>query len=156
MRLSGKGKKELMKLQPGDIIEIETDDGLAYVQVTHTHPSYPEVVRALPGHHDSRPDGFDVLARSKSAFFAMLPLGGAIEGKRINGSKVGSAAIPPEHKDFPTFRMPIRDKKGGVAYWWLWDGEGLRYETELDEESADLPMREVMPSKTFMEKLATV
>lgn len=143
-----------MKLHPGDIVEIETNDGLAYVQVTHNHPSYPEVVRVLPGHHDSRPDGFDVLARSKSLFLAMLPLGGAIEGKRISGSKVGAAAVPEEHKAFPTFRMPIRDKKGGVAYWWFWDGEGLRYDTTLDEASAELPMREVMSLKTFLDKLA--
>jgi hypothetical protein len=49
--------------------------------------------------------------------------------------------------------MPIRDKQGGIAYWWLWDGEGLSYVTELDEKTSDLPMREVMSINTFMEKL---
>lgn len=145
-----------MKLNPGDIVEIETGDGLAYVQVTHNHPSYPEVVRVLPGFHDSRPDGFDVLARAKSVFTTMLPLGGAIKGKRMTGTRVGSTAIPDEHKDFPTFRMPIRDRRGGVAYWWFWDGEGLRYDTELDEKSAGFPMREVMSVSTFIEKLASL
>jgi hypothetical protein len=72
----------------------------------------------------------------------------------MKASKVGTAAIPAELKDFPTFRMPIRDKQGGIAYWWLWDGEGLNYVTELDANSADLPMREVMSVDTFLKKLA--
>ncbi len=143
-----------MKLNPGDIVEIETENGNAYVQITHNHVSYPEVVRVLPGKHTTRPEDFGVLARSKSDFVAMLPLGGAIENNRMKAEKVGNAAVPPELKAFPTFRMPIRDKKGGIAYWWLWDGEGLEYVTELDAETADLPMREVMSVDAFLQKLA--
>jgi hypothetical protein len=142
-----------MKLNPGDIVEIETPGGNAYVQVTHNHASYPETVRVLAGRHQKRPEDFDVLVRSKSDFVAMLTLAGAMKNKRMKAEKVGSAAVPPEHKAFPTFRMPIRDKQGGIAYWWLWDGEGLSYVTELDEKTSDLPMREVMSINTFMEKL---
>lgn len=141
-----------MKLHPGDIVEIQTPGGLAYVQVTHNHASYPEVVRALPGLHESRPADLGALAQSPSLFTAMLPLGGAIEKKRVKGSMIGSAAIPDRYKTFPTFRMPIRDKRGGTTYWWLWDGESLRYETDLDAQAAEFPMREVMSLDAFLEK----
>ena len=142
-----------MRLNPGDIVEIETDGGLAHVQVTHNHGSYPEVVRVLKGLRDSRPADLEKLAQSASVFTAMLPLGAAIEKGRVDGARIGTAAIPEEHKAFPTFRMPIRNRRGEVSYWWLWDGEGLRYETELDEKAADLPMREVMSVDAFMAKL---
>lgn len=143
-----------MKLHPGDVVEIETSGGLAYVQVTHNHPSYPEVVRALPGLHESRPANIEGLAKEPSLFIAMLPLGDAIEKKRLKATKIGAAAIPKESKSFPTFRMPIGDKMGGVAYWWLWDGEGLSYKTELDLESSNFPMREVMSVNTFLQKFS--
>lgn len=142
-----------MELNPGDIVEIETPGGLAYAQVTHNHASYPEVVRVLSGLHDSRPSDLETLARSMSHFTAMLPLGAAIERKRVSGTRIGAAAIPEEHEAFPIFRMPIHDKQGRVAYWWLWDGEGLRYETELDADTTDLPIREVMPVDAFMQRL---
>ena len=46
---------------PGDVVEITTNKGKAYVQVTHIHSSYPPVVRALGGLHDSRPGDLDAL-----------------------------------------------------------------------------------------------
>ncbi|WP_157019542.1 hypothetical protein [Mesorhizobium xinjiangense] len=143
-----------MKFSPGDIVEIRTPGGFSYVQVTHNHPSYPEVVRALPGLHGKRPTEFDMLARSQSAFVAMIPLGGAIEKRRIEGERVARTSIPEEHAAFPTFRMPIHDKQGGVAYWWFWDGQGLRYSTEPDADAEKYPMREVMSVEAFLKKLA--
>lgn len=142
-----------MKFSPGDIIEIEGKSGLSYVQVTHDHPSYPEVVRGLRGTHDSRPEDVQALARSETAFSAMIALGSAIENKRIPGSRIGTASIPEQDSEFPIFRMPIRDKQGGIAYWWLWDGQGLRYETELTPEAEQYPIREVMPADAFLRRL---
>ena len=115
-----------MKFSPGDIIEIEGAKGLHYVQVTHDHASYPEVVRVLAGTHDSRPAG----------------------------SRIGNAAIPEQDLAFPVFRMPIRNKQGDIAYWWLWNGQGLRYETELTPEAEKYPMREVMSAEAFLRRLA--
>jgi len=144
-----------MKLIPGDIVEIPTPEGNAYVQVTHDHASYPQTVRVLPGRHRERPDNFDFLVRLKSEFVAMVMLDQAIGNMRIKAEKVANTDVPSDYKTFPTFRMPIRDKQGGIAYWWLWDGEGLSYTTELDEKTSDLPMREVMAMDRFMEKLAS-
>ena len=142
----------MMKLFPGDVVEITTEGGLAYVQVTHNHVSYPEVVRALPGLHGARPELAE-LANAPTVFSAMFPLGGALEQGRISGQKVGNYAIPDPDKAFPTFRMPVRDKQGNVIYWWLWDGEGLRFETGTEPANDKLPAREVMPLDSFMSRL---
>lgn len=141
-----------MKLSPGDIVEITTESGLAYVQVTHNHVSYPEVVRVLPGPHETRPE-ITLLAKAPTVFPAMFPLGGALEQGRISGRKVGTYAIPDRDRTFPTFRMPVRDRQGNVVYWWLWDGEGLRFETGSGPGNDELPLREVMPLDNFMARL---
>ena len=143
-----------MKFSPGDMIEIEGANGLHYVQVTHDHPSYPEVVRALGGTYESRPADIQELARSDTAFTALTALGSAIENKRISGSRIGKAAIPEPDRAFPIFRMPILNKQGGIAYWWLWDGQGLKYETELTPEAEKHPMREVMSADVFLRRLS--
>ncbi len=141
-----------MKLSPGDIVEIETDGGLAYVQVTHNHVSYPEVVRGLPGLQATRPE-LALLARAPTAFTALFPLGGALEQGRITGRKVANHPVPETDRAFPTFRMPVRGRQGNVVYWWLWDGEGLRFETDLEPANDKLPMREVMALDSFMARL---
>lgn len=144
-----------MTLKPGDIIEIETSSGLAYVQVTHNHPAYPEVVRALTGLHKDRPSDLEKLAGGQSRFRAMVNLGSAMEQKRLTGARIGNLGVPAEDLEFPTFRMPIRDKKGNVAYWWLWDGTGLSYVTELDANAQSFPMREVTTVSALIDRLAT-
>jgi len=142
-----------MKLSPGDIVEIRTGSGLRYVQVTHNHVSYPDVVRVLPGTHESRPSDPADLAKHETVFSAMMPLGSALESGRLDGEKIGHAAIPEAEKAFPTFKMPIRDKDGGVAYWWFWDGEGLSYAADLSPKAEKYPTREVMTIERFLEKL---
>ncbi|KFC70233.1 hypothetical protein FF80_01015 [Devosia sp. LC5] len=142
------------EFQPGDVVEIKTKTDLAYVQVTHRHASYPEVVRALPGLFQDRPDNLDDLAAQPSVFTAMIPLGGAIARGALAGEKVAQADIPARDQIFPTFRMAIRDKHGDIAYWWFWDGDGLRYDEHPGGETEDYPLREVLTVSAFLGRLA--
>ncbi|MCE7029955.1 hypothetical protein [Jiella avicenniae] len=140
-------------LEPGDVVEIGTARGRVYAQVTHDHPSYPSVVRVLEGHFDARPDDLSALVSGESRFTAMIPLESALTRLGREFEKVGSYDVPPAISRFPTFRMPIRDKVGQIVYWWLWDGQGLSYETDLDDAQSKLPLREVMTAKRFGELL---
>lgn len=138
---------------PGAIVEIKTPGGLAYVQVTHRHPSYPEVVRALPGPHSSRPADPAALATEQAIFTTMIPLERALARLGVEAQVVGQAEIPQGDGSFPTFRMPVRNKQGQIAYWWFWDGDGLSYDVELAEGQEKLPMREVMSAERFLARL---
>ncbi|MCC5999946.1 MAG: hypothetical protein JJU19_03675 [Pararhodobacter sp.] len=143
-------------LAPGDIVEIETPAGLAYVQVTHNHASYPEVVRALAGLHSQRPADLTGLAQGKTAFTGMIPLGEMLASGRLPGRRLGPVTVPREARAFPTFRTPIRDRQGDVVYWWFWDGEGLHYSTDPGTESQDWPLREVIGAKDLIARLAAM
>lgn len=142
-----------MRLQPGDLMEIETGDGFGYAQVTHIHPAYPEVLRILHGLSDHAVSDPSSLAQRQTAFVTMFPLGGALENGTLSGRKIGTLPVPGDHKAFPTFKMPIRDKQGGVVYWWLWEGDGLHYSVESDSSFDAFPMREVMAAPDLIQRL---
>lgn len=139
---------------PGDIVEIETGNGLAYVQVTHAHPSYPPVVKFLNGPYQQRPDNVASLFSGKDEeSIAMVPLAGVLKKLNLPHSKIGEAEIPYSERKFPMFRMPVRGKQGEIIYWWFWDGQGLSYSSELDEAQKKMPLREVMASDRFLQKI---
>lgn len=141
---------------PGDVIEIEMPKGLAYLQVSHNHPSYPEIVRALPGLHEARPADLDHLVAGKSAFVAMIPLQGALHRGSLQGARCGTFPVPAADSAFPTFRMAIRDRNGAVVYWWFWDGESLRYDADPGPDIEALPIREVLSAEALLERLMAV
>ena len=141
-------------LKPGNLVEIAIGQKKAYAQVIHNHSSYPPVVRALDELHDERPRKLDELVVGKTRFVAMIPLATALARAGVEFETLGTFDIPDEHRDFPTFRMPIRDKQGEIVYWWFWDGRGLSYDVELSEAQGSLPIREVMTGSRFLELIA--
>ena len=143
----------MSELEPGDIVEIEEGGGLHYLQVTHDHVSYPQVVRALRGRHAERPSDLEALAAGPTRFAAMIPLGSALGRGLLAGRKVGQAPIPEADQIFPTFTMPIRDRTGAIAYWWFWDGEGLRYDETPPPDPARARRREVLTADSLLHRL---
>jgi hypothetical protein len=57
------------KASIGDIVEIRTPAGLAYVQYTHDGGTNGDLVRVLPGLYENRPSDFAQLARQKELYF---------------------------------------------------------------------------------------
>lgn len=139
---------------PGDIIEVEIQSGLTYLQVTSLHPSYPEVIRHIEGVYHSRPSDIETMPIHQSRILGMAPVAKLIESGSIIGRKVGTANIPHNFRTFPTFQMPIRDRQGQVVYWWFWDGEGIWYDRNPKaEKNHNFPIREVMTANMLMERL---
>lgn len=138
-----------VQFTPGDVVEIETTEGKRLVQITHSHLTYPEILRGFSG------DGLDMdsVAKSPSLFRGMFPLFGALERGSIKGRKIGKATIPSADRNFPIFKTPIYDKNGDIAYWWFWDGDSLRYDAAPKENLAEIPRREVLTAVAFLEKL---
>src|SRR5438128_2293482 len=133
--------------QMGDVVEIETPKGLAYVQYTYNHkepPVYGALIRVLPGLHDSRPSDFSRLVREKERFFVFFPLGAACNRDIVK--IVAHEEIPKISSGIPLMRTSsrYRDKSGKMieADWWLWDGKEERRIGKLPEKYHDLSLRE--------------
>ncbi|MCX7560635.1 hypothetical protein OS190_13740 [Sulfitobacter sp. F26204] len=143
----------MTRFAPGDIVELQTDAGLAYVQLTHQHPSYPPVIKALRGLFKTRPADVSALLDVPPAFVAMIPLESVVDRLGLKTQVVAQVALPASARAFPTFRMPIRDKQGAIVYWWYWDGEGLHYDVNLEGGHEEMPQREVLGAQQFLLKL---
>ncbi|CAM4131864.1 hypothetical protein [Palleronia rufa] len=141
----------MSEFEPGEVVEIRTEAGLRYAVVTHRHPSYPVVVCLIAGARDARPGDLSEVAGGEAAVTAMIPLRGVLEKLGLDHEVAGR--VDPAEEDFPTFKMPIRDKQGEIVYWWFWDGQGLTYEVDPSTERDALPLREVMSAARFKEKL---
>ena len=63
----------MSRYQPGDIVEIRLEQGLAYAQLTHEHESYPPVVRLFRGLSDSRPSDLEAHVAQAPRLTAMIP-----------------------------------------------------------------------------------
>lgn len=145
-------QETVSRLKPGDILAFETQKGARYAQVTHLRAPYPDVLRVLNPVQGTA--SAEELAKGETAFVAMVELGKAMQDDTARPRVIGSAAIPQAHKDFPTFRLPIRNKAGEIVYWWMWDGDGLS--VAPDDVDMVLPIREVMPVSVLMERLAAL
>lgn len=140
-------------LEPGEIVEFQTEAGLRYVQVTHRHPFYPEVVRAIKGFYTKRPELAE-LGNSATAFSALCPISDILGSGNIDASAIGYAPLPEHATVFPIFRTPIRDRNGDVVYWWFWDGEGLRFDANPGPDTHNWPRREVIGSRELLTRLS--
>ena len=135
----------------GDIVEILTSRGFAYVQYTHHDPTHGSLVRVLPGIFDKRPQSFDALARQRARFVAFVPLGKAISQKVF--SVVARAPIPEDAQKFPLFRAGAVSPSGRVKTWWLWDGKKEWPVGDLSPEQETLPFRSIWNDTLLIERI---
>lgn len=143
------------KLLIGDILEIPTKKGRAYVQFSHYHETPPRmgaIIRALPGFFQDRPQEFQRLADQKELFYTLFPVQAAVNRKIF--PVVGHATIPAHAKAFPLFRAGNTNPHSGkVEQWWLWDGARSWKISELTDEQLDLPIKAGWNDKLLISRL---
>jgi hypothetical protein len=128
------------RARPGDILEVRTARGLAYLQYTYySRKPYWDVIRVLPGFFTARPSDFTELVNSAKAYFAFYPAGVA--------SFHGLVEIVAEHplspgQEFPVmYRRPgASNREGRVLAWRICDGKTETLVRELSEEQRHLPI----------------
>ena len=136
-------------IRPGDVIAIPTEAGRRYVQVTHRRAPYADVVRALDVAGEAT--SAEGAARGRTVFTAMAELGGAV-GDEGGARVLGPAPIPAADRDYPAFRVAIRNKAGEILYWWTWADGALS--VAEPEEGDGMPVREVMSLDALAKRLA--
>ena len=117
-----------IKKKVGDVIEILTSKGLAYVQYTHYHkdpPVYGSLIRVLQGFYEERPskERLAKMVKMSHRFQTFCPVH---YGVNIGDwERVGNFPVPEFAQNFPIFKgtnsLPNDDPE--EAIWWLWDGK---------------------------------
>jgi hypothetical protein len=139
----------------GDVGEIVTPAGLAYVHYTHTDADKIPLVRVLPGLYKSRPDIQD-LAREKELYFVFY----GIENASRNGQIqiVANEPIPEWALLFPVMRHWTLDNG-----WLIGDGyEGMSRENmrrmvkvhDLTLEQKKVSISVIRPHVAMVKELA--
>jgi len=72
------------RIKVGDIFEIHTPKGKAYLHYIYKDKTTGDLIRVLPGLYSERPASFDKLASSKERYVVIFPLLAASKQKIVN------------------------------------------------------------------------
>ena len=137
------------RIKEGDILEVATAKGLAYVQVTHRHPTMGQLIRVLPGFFSGRPNDFEALAEQEHVFVTFIPASAMVSQGIVE--RVATVAVPKSAKKFPLFRGVGTPPGFGKQVWWLWDGEQSWKIGNLKSDQVKLPVRGVWTDVTLIQ-----
>lgn len=103
------------KSKVGDVAEIRTGQGLAYVQYTHYDKDMAALVRVLPGLYDSRPD-LEVLVLQRELYFVFYTLEYARRKEQVE--IVCNLPVPEWARSQPLMRHASgRTREGKITGW---------------------------------------
>lgn len=140
------------RLRIGDVVEIRATYGFCYMQLSHKHPRWGTLVRALPGIFPTRPENLAELVSGEQQFLAFFPVQAALSQRLVDF--VGSFPVPEHAQAFPLFRAPVHDLcTSKITGWWLWDGEKEWPVGELRAEQKRLPLREGISCPVLIERI---
>lgn len=139
------------RARQGDILEVSTSRGLAYVQYAGKHPEYGPAIRVLPGFFALRPTDWTRLV-AQEGYFTFYPVGVAV----AQGVVVIAAHLPvPPGRELPTRfrRAGWRTPEGRVTTWLICEGSQETLRTELSEEERHLFIASIWNHEFLVERL---
>jgi hypothetical protein len=124
----------------GDVLEVPTPRGLAYVQYTHYQKPLGTLIRVLPGFYQSRPADFVELAKAKELYFVFCPIEALVKQELLQVAS--NECVPDSVVRFPSMRRrgfvrPLA-KGGGVSSWTIVEGENEHRVEKLTAAQARL------------------
>lgn len=113
----------------GDVLEVKTPSGLAYLQYTHEHPDMGALVRVLPGLYECRAKDFTDLAQQRELYFTFYTLMYALP--KGETEVVSHQPVPDWAKRYPMMRHSNGGDATGKSHSWTI----LRADTPLTVEN---------------------
>jgi hypothetical protein len=146
----------------GDILEVTTPRGLAYLQYTHEEGSMGSLVRVLPGLFPVRPKDLFALGRQKEVYFTFYTLDDAL--KRRDAEIVSNQPIPESARAHPIMRAAKGHDATGKTHAWTvvradmpFTPENLKRApkyTSLTPDLAKLSIHQIWPHGLLVKRLA--
>ncbi|HYH95648.1 ribonuclease E inhibitor RraB [Hyalangium sp.] len=143
------------KARFGDVIEVRTPRGLAYLQYTSKHPEYSDTVRVLPGVFEQRPDPDELAAlATQEGYFTFYLVSLAVRHGLVE--IIGNYPIPA---GLETPRALLRHgfitREGKVTAWVLEEGsKETLLKRELTPEEKHLSLAELWNHEFLVHRLA--
>ena len=136
-----------VKKKIGDVIEIPTHKGLAYVQYTHENIKMGSLVRVLRGFYKKRPalEEMETIVNKPHKFQSFCPIYRVVNIG--DWDRVGNFSVPEFAQKFPVFKGMVflfKRPKPEEANWYLWDGE-----KEWDVGKMSLEEQKKYPNKSI-------
>lgn len=140
------------RVRPGDILEVRTSRGLAYVHYTGRHPEYGDAIRVLPGLLASRPADFMTLVNHPEAYFTFYPAGAAVSQGLV---EIAAEHPVPRGEVFPAVyrREGASNREGRVLAWLICEGTKETLVRELSEEQRLLPIASIWNHEALLHYL---
>ena len=150
------------KASIGDILEVKTPAGFAYLQYTHAHHSMGSLLRILPGLYRVRPADLADLARQKELYYTFYPLKYALAGGDVE--IVSHQPIPDWAKPYPMMRASWGEDASGKTHTWMVCRADMPFTVdniakapkyhELTPDLAKLSMNELWAHPVLVKQLA--
>lgn len=120
------------QIRPGDVCEVETAIGLAYIQVTnHRFKMYGYAIRLIEGVYVGRPSEMSEIAQRNTKYYFFTPLQAIVRSRKHRYFHfVGNFALPHSEESPPAFLGIILGAGGTVRKWLVNAGDREIYETE--------------------------
>jgi len=143
------------ELQIGDVFEINTPRGVAFLQYLNRDALMGEFIRVFAGTHAERPASLESIVTPNEQFLAFFPVTAA-ERKKIV-TFVGSAKVPSRLNEFPVLRAPgrIDPVRRKIENWRLWDGKRSWGVDQLSEAERDLSVKEIVGAPILVDRIVT-
>lgn len=142
----------MARIKIGDVFEISTPKGKAYLQYVHKHETIGELIRILDGLYVDGCERLDELVENKELYLIHFPLGIAYKRRIVN--KMGNYPLPTN------FKLPrkFRDDhiiRGEFICWHIVDYDSWQRESvkELSEEQKKLSPWGTWNDTLLIEKL---
>lgn len=136
----------------GDVIEVSTPKGLAYLQYAARHPDYGDVIRVLPGLFQTRPASFEELLLEKG-YFTFYPLRVAVSRGLV--AVIANMPIPAGSEGPGRLRRAGAISNDGRVLTWIITGENGDYLRErLTPEEKRLSIAEIWNHEMLTHQLA--
>jgi len=150
------------RAQVGDVFEVSTSSGKAYIQVTHIDDDEIELVRVLPGIFPVRPSNLEEIVAARELYFTFYLLAISLKKKWVE--LIGNFPVPANAQRWPVMRHAgYIDAKGKVHGWHIGDAsvpltlEGyskLQFVHELTPDQTKLSIHQIWNHAALVENLA--
>ena len=144
----------MARARVGDVIEIETPNGIGYGMFTHRHSRYGLLLRVFDLLVEKRVESLGEILGTKIRFNCFYPGSPALRQKLV--SVVFHCDVPDDLSEFPLFRTGFaspRSKK--IESWQLWDGENLWPIGVPSEEEAKISPRGIWNHALLVDRISS-